>query len=281
VTLPARRHLLNGGRLCSEHPLARKVSMTVTSLLRFLVEYAASTQSVFYLAVMISMWSAEKMLLGGDLDAKMRHSAGNALFILSALPIQLCMMHFCLSLANWAVARRWGLLFQLPGADGPLIRLGVSFVLLDFLDYVYHVAMHQVPAFWRFHLLHHTDRSLDVSTTVREHPGETFLRNAFLMLWVGLCGASVEALVLRQTVETVANILAHTAFRLPPAPARWLGWLLITPNSHHVHHHFQLPATNCNYGDVFSLWDRIFGTWTEMESDELVFGLDTHMADAK
>ncbi|PIH02801.1 hypothetical protein CS542_03340 [Pedobacter sp. IW39] len=38
------------------------------------------------------------------------------------------------------------------------------------------------------------------------------------------------------------------------------GLLFITPNLHHVHHHFELPYTDCNYGDVFSIWDRLFGT---------------------
>ena len=106
---------------------------------------------------------------------------------------------------------------------------------------------------------------------------ETLIRNGFLMLWVLLCGASVEILILRQSVETVANIFAHTSLRLRPRPARMLGWLFITPNLHHAHHHFQMPATNCNYGDVFSIWDRLFGTFINLSREETVFGLDTQM----
>jgi sterol desaturase/sphingolipid hydroxylase (fatty acid hydroxylase superfamily) len=136
--------------------------------------------------------------------------------------------------------------------------------------------MHQVPVLWRFHLVHHTDEAIDVSTTVREHPGETAARNAFLILWVFLCGASLEVLILRQTVETVSNILAHTTFRLSSRPARVLGWFLITPNLHHVHHHCRCPFTDRNYGDVLSVWDRLFGTFANLALHETEFGLDTH-----
>jgi len=100
-----------------------------------------------------------------------------------------------------------------------------------------------------------------------------------LILWVVLCGASVGALVLRQTVQTFFNIFQHTSFRLPGALARAMGWLFITPNLHHAHHHSRLPGTDCNYGDVFSLWDRMFGTFVDISAEETEFGLDTHKAD--
>jgi sterol desaturase/sphingolipid hydroxylase (fatty acid hydroxylase superfamily) len=97
------------------------------------------------------------------------------------------------------------------------------------------------------------------------------------MLWVLVSGASMEVLILRQTFQTVANIFAHTALRLPDGPNSIIEWIFVTPNFHHVHHHFQMPATNYNYGDVFSVWDRLFGTSARMPSQEIVFGLDTHM----
>ena len=56
-----------------------------------------------------------------------------------------------------------------------------------------------------------------------------------------------------------------------------LGWLFVTPNLHHTHHHFESPGTNCNYGDVFSIWDRLFGTYVDLAHEDTVFGLDTHM----
>lgn len=232
---------------------------------------------MLFASIMISMWLAEKFVSADTTRAKLQHTSVNALFMSAALPIQIAMMLLCFGLANWAVKNHWGLLFLLPNAESPWIKYGLMFFVLDALDYVYHSTMHRVPALWRFHLIHHTDQALDVSTTFREHPVETAIRNGFLMLWVLLCGASVEVLILRQSVETAANIFAHTSLRLRPGPARVLGWLFITPNLHHAHHHFQMPATNCNYGDVFSIWDRLFGTFIDLAREETVFGLDTHM----
>ena len=122
-----------------------------------------------------------------------------------------------------------------------------------------------------------TEASMCRQLTFRENPAETLVRVCFLLLWVLVCGASPEVLVLRQTVETFANVSQHTTFRLPALPARILGWLFVTSNLHHAHHHWQRPGTNCNYGDVFSIWDRLFGTYIDIPTDKIVFGLDSHI----
>ena len=46
---------------------------------------------------------------------------------------------------------------------------------------------------------------------------------------------------------------------------------------HHVHHHYVLPYTDTNFGNIFSIWDRLFGTFSKLDSDKLVYGIDTHM----
>lgn len=125
-------------------------------------------------------------------------------------------------------------------------------------------------------MVHHTDLDIDVSTTVREHPGETCVRVCFLMLWVFVSGASIGVLVLRQTVQTVANIFAHSKIRFPEKIEKAVGLVFITPNLHHVHHHYQLPYTDSNYGDVLSIWDRLFGTLRELTTQNTVFGLDVY-----
>ena len=46
---------------------------------------------------------------------------------------------------------------------------------------------------------------------------------------------------------------------------------------HKVHHHYVLPYTDSNYGNIFSVWDRLFGTFTSLPKEELIYGVDTHM----
>lgn len=243
----------------------------------FLVTHAGPVEIGLFAGVLTLLWAAELAVSAGGLGPKLRHTLVNAVFMSAALPVQAAMTLLCLAVAGFVTARHVGLLYLLPGAESAWVKYGVMFVALDLLDYAYHAIMHKVPVLWRFHLVHHTDRVVDVSTTFREHPGETAIRNGFFALWIMLCGAPVEVVVLRQLVTAAANIFAHTSMRLPPGPARAIGWLFMTPNLHHAHHHFQMPATNCNYGDVLSVWDRLFGTYVEMPADEIVFGLDTHM----
>ena len=129
----------------------------------------------------------------------------------------------CLAVASWSTAVGSGLINLFPHPENPWIKFVLMFLFLDFLDYVYHFTMHRVPVFWRFHLVHHSDLAVDVSTTVREHPGETFLRNVYLILWVFITGASPEILILRQTMQSFFNLTSHASFRLPRWIARIVG----------------------------------------------------------
>ena len=128
-----------------------------------------------------------------------------------------------------------------------------------------------------FHLVHHSDKVVDVSTTLREHPGENILRLSFTLCWVFLSGAAFWALILRQIIQVFSTLFAHMNLRLPDSIDRIIGSIFITPNLHRVHHHYQQPYTDCNYGDVLSIWDRLFGTLNSFPEEELVFGVDTHM----
>jgi sterol desaturase/sphingolipid hydroxylase (fatty acid hydroxylase superfamily) len=251
--------------------------MLLNGVVCFLRDNAKSMQGGLFVTTIVSIWLVERIALAQSTVAKLKHTSFNAIFMSGAMPIQISMILVCTSIANWAVKNHVGLVWLLPDAEYPLIKYGLMFFVLDFLDYVYHFTAHQVGFLWRLHLVHHTDLAVDVSTTFREHPGETFVRNCFLILWVVLSGASVEVLILRQTLETLANVSQHTMFRLPPLPARVVGWLFVTPNLHHTHHHFRPPGTNCNYGDVFSIWDRLFGTYVDLAHEDTIFGLDTHM----
>ncbi len=244
----------------------------------FFVRHADIAQILIFAGGIAVLWAIEHVILALPHDRKLRHAGVNALFVLSALPIELVLSAACLAVSRATLDAGWGLVNLFPEPSSLWVRGVLVFVALDLFDYLYHRLMHHLPPLWRFHLVHHTDQMVDSSTTVREHPGETAVRGASLVLWTFVLGASFEVLLLRQAAETVSAILAHSAVRLPRGMARVLGFVFITPNLHHVHHHHVLPYTDCNFGGVFSIWDRLFGTFAELEEDETVFGLDTHMA---
>lgn len=208
---------------------------------------------------------------------KAKHALTNSYFIFFDAPVQFLLgIGFSFAI-HWVTQHHFGILYWIPNLTNPWIQLIGSFLLLDFLEYVYHVTMHKVKPFWMFHLVHHSERVVDVSSTLREHPGETFIRLSYLMLWVFLTGSPFWAVLLRQFIQIISNVFAHANFRLPEKLNNIIGTVFVTPNLHHVHHHYQQPYTDSNYGDVLIIWDRLFGTFRKLEASEVVFGIDTVM----
>lgn len=196
----------------------------------------------------------------------------------SALPIQLFATIWLVADANLVTKEQWGLAYYLPFSEHIWVRTICLFFMLDACEYAYHRLMHAVKPFWRFHLVHHSDRVLDVSTTLREHPGESIIRNGLMIVWVFLCGASFEVLLIRQTVMSIFNLFAHGQATLPHRLAMRVQWLFVTPNFHRVHHHYRLPHTDSNFGDVFTIWDRMFRTYNRLPAGSVVCGVDTRWA---
>ena len=246
----------------------------------FFFRHSDAAQILIFAACVSILWAVEHVLVAVPEGAKLRHTSLNALFVLTALPVELGLSVVCLGASHWAASHHVGLVWLFPAPDNAWLRYGLVFVLLDLGDYVYHRFMHHVPWLWRLHLVHHTDQIVDSSTTVREHPGETIMRGLSLVVWTLLLGASYEVLLLRQAAETVSAVFAHSAVRMPKGIAWWIGFVFVTPNLHHVHHHYVLPHTDRNFGGVLSIWDRLFGTFGELEKEDCVFGLDTHMSPA-
>jgi sterol desaturase/sphingolipid hydroxylase (fatty acid hydroxylase superfamily) len=68
--------------------------------------------------------------------------------------------------------------------------------------------------------------------------------------------------------------MTHSNTRWPRLLERVVGWVFVTPRIHRFHHHHEVPWTDSNYGNMLSIWDRIFGTYTDGDPDEIVCGLD-------
>ena len=222
--------------------------MTIT---QFLDRHQDAVQVALYAFIICSLWLMEVCVASGMISVKKRwqHNKTNLLFIFTALPIQLLLTTVVLIILGWTNAHHWGLINYIPGHHNKWVYYISLFMLLDLCEYVYHVVMHKIDPMWKFHLVH----------------------------WVFICGPAIGVLVLRQTFQSLFNILAHTEFRLPQRVNKIVGLIFITPNLHHVHHHYQLPHTDRNYGDVLSIWDRLFGTFGELEQENTRFGIDTHM----
>jgi sterol desaturase/sphingolipid hydroxylase (fatty acid hydroxylase superfamily) len=146
---------------------------------------------------------------------------------------------------------------------------------LDFSFYVAHVSMHGLHGFWRFHRVHHSDPAVDVTTTIRQHPGEGVIRYAFMGAFAFALGASPGAFAVYRSLSVLNGLLEHANVRVPPWLDGMLSLVTTWPNVHKVHHSRAANETNTNYGNIFSLFDRLFSTFTPSSHGVNVsFGLD-------
>ncbi|MEO7954646.1 MAG: archaeosortase/exosortase family protein [Polaromonas sp.] len=146
----------------------------------------------------------------------------------------------------------------------PLVaQLLLTFLFLDFWRYWEHRLFHHVPVFWRFHLVHHSDTQIDVSSSERHHPLEFLLSTAVMLALIGLLGLPAQAVGLYLLTATVIALFSHANLRLPDSLECRLNWILVTPGMHAVHHSDLQSQTDSNYATVLTLWDRLFGSYID------------------
>jgi sterol desaturase/sphingolipid hydroxylase (fatty acid hydroxylase superfamily) len=182
-------------------------------------------------------------------------------FSLAALHLSLLLVLPLTQVTAAASAKAYGLgllnQLELPS----VAVLGVTCILASLIAYLTHVILHKVPMFWRFHAVHHDDSEVDASTTLRHHPGEILLIASIQTPIVVLLGLDPAALVILYTCEWLHGLFAHANIRLPKRIDVALGYILVTPAIHAIHHSANREDADSNFGAMFSGWDRLFGTF--------------------
>jgi sterol desaturase/sphingolipid hydroxylase (fatty acid hydroxylase superfamily) len=119
------------------------------------------------------------------------------------------------------------------------------------------------------HRVHHADTAVDLSTGFRHHPLELLYVAVCYLAMAVVLGLSPIALIAYEGAAVLLSLWSHANLRLPQAADRLLAAVLVTPALHHVHHSAHQTETDSNYGELFSLWDRLFGTLTRLDEDQL------------
>jgi sterol desaturase/sphingolipid hydroxylase (fatty acid hydroxylase superfamily) len=166
-----------------------------------------------------------------------------------------------------------------PGETGFWLHLLYACVVLDGLNYATHRAYHAVPVLWRLHAAHHTDVSLDVTTTVRHHPLEAIASALIVGIAGAVLGCSATEVAAYGVLENVIQLVAHADVRLPAIVEYAASTIFVTPKFHRIHHSSTRVETDSNYGQVFAFWDRLFGTYGGYADDKrgaIEFGLEKY-----
>lgn len=173
----------------------------------------------------------------------------------------------------WLESSGRGLLSML--ALPALTATAIGIVMLDLAAYLAHTTMHRVGFLWRFHRVHHSDPALDVTTAVRQHPGESLTRYAFMSAFAIGLGVDPATLALYRACSALSALLEHANIRLPRRLDSLLSLVVVSPNMHKVHHSRTETLTNTNYGNILAIFDRLFATFTPAERGlDIVYGLD-------
>ena len=173
----------------------------------------------------------------------------------------------------WLQSRGLGLFNAV--AVPPLVRIAGTVLALDLAWYLTHVSMHFAPAMWRFHSVHHSDPAVDVTTAVRQHPGESVIRYVYLAVFAFAIGAPPAGFALYRIWSAVHGQFEHSNLRLPAWLDTAMTAVFSSPNMHKIHHSRDPRLTNRNYGNIFSIWDRLFGTFIPARHGaDVVYGLD-------
>ncbi|MDF0672936.1 MAG: sterol desaturase family protein [Nitrospira sp.] len=192
--------------------------------------------------------------------SKLCRWGGNlTIVVLNTVIARLLFMGGVVATAAMAQDHSWGLL---NWVEGPVwLELALAIVALDFIIYWQHQVFHNVPILWRFHMMHHSDLDLDVTSGVRFHPVEIIISTGVKALSVLVLGVAPLAIVIFEIVLNSTALFNHSNVRMPLALDRVLRWFIVTPDMHRIHHSTDVRETNSNYGFNVPWWDRLFGTY--------------------
>ncbi|MDA0779234.1 MAG: sterol desaturase family protein [Bacteroidetes bacterium] len=204
---------------------------------------------------------------------KWQHALPNFFFTITSILVNFSLAFLLLTTADWVNTNQFGLLHLVQLPFWLYVFLGVLF--LDFIGaYLAHWTEHRIKPLWMVHLVHHSDHHVDTTTANRHHPLESVVRFTFTLVAVFVLGTPIGVVMLYQSLSVVLSQFTHANIQLPKQVDAVLSYILVTPHMHKVHHHYVLPYTDSNFGNIFAIWDRLFGTYMHLAAEKIVYGVD-------
>ena len=153
------------------------------------------------------------------------------------------------------------------------VLLVIGIVAIDLFQYWWHRACHAVPWLWRLHRVHHSDTHLDVTTGSRFHALESSLGITLLVGAMLLAGIPLWVELVRTIAVNPLIMAQHANVSFPLWMERAARPVLATPEMHRVHHSRLRAEQDSNFGQMFSVWDRLFGTYRQPPAANVTVGV--------
>lgn len=143
----------------------------------------------------------------------------------------------------------------------------ILLVLFDFLFYWYHRHNHTVNILWAAHMSHHTSEEFNTFVAVRASITQRLF--SFIYMWpLALIGYKPDAIYAASAVQLLIAFWHHTRFI---GKMGWYEIIFNTPSYHRVHHAINEKYLDKNFGEIFIIWDKMFGTYAK-EEEEPIYG---------
>ena len=231
-----------------------------------------------FIFIFLVMLVLESFIQGHPtVDSKKRRLTINlALTGIDILVVRFIFGAAALGAAQFSEEKSWGLFNYLELTDG--IEILLCIIILDLMIYIQHVVFHTIPFFWRFHVVHHSDLDLDVSSGLRFHPLEIMTSMLYKVGLVFALGPSPLAVLIFEAILNGMSQFTHSNIAMPQSLDRLLRYLVVTPDMHRIHHSVEANETNANFGFNLSIWDRIFGTYIHdamKQQSKIIIGVNT------
>ena len=243
----------------------------------YLFENITSIQrSIILVGGITFFWSIESIIPLFNFNyKKLKHAIPTFFFTLTTIIVNFSLAFLLLNSADWVIANNFGLLNWFDSIPF-VIHVLLGILLLDLIGaYLPHYIQHKIKFLWKIHLVHHSDHNVDTTTANRHHPFESVIRFIFTLIGVIVLGTSIGIVFLYQSISLVLSQFNHANIKLPSSIDKILSYIIVSPNMHKVHHHYVMPYTDSNYGNIFSVWDRLFGTHMNLEPSKIIYGVDT------
>jgi sterol desaturase/sphingolipid hydroxylase (fatty acid hydroxylase superfamily) len=160
------------------------------------------------------------------------------------------------------VAQQFSGFGLLAGLDNGPLKWLLAFAFFDLAIYAWHFASHKYEWLWRFHKVHHSDKSFNVSTGFRFHVLDLLLEILYKCTFVIVFGVDAYLVLSIEIVELFFIFFHHANIKVPNEQS--ISNYIITPCLHRTHHSTLRVEHDSNYGIVLSVWDRFFGTRKEL-----------------
>ena len=228
------------------------------TIVGYFSEIPSSHRALIIAGGIAFFWLLESVKPLFAFDYKKWHHAGiNIFFTLTTIAVNFVLAFILLNAAEWTDKNNFGILQWLPKMPLWLLAI-IGLLLLDLIGaYLAHVVEHKTKVLWRFHIIHHTDTWIDTTSANRHHPGESVIRFLFTTLGVLVAGAPMWLVFMYQSLSVVFSQFNHANIALPKKVDRILSFVIVSPDMHKVHHHYVMPYTDSNYGNIFSVFQTL------------------------